>query len=361
MSGLFKSSDDAQQTQNTNQTQNSAFNNNTSSTFNNATGSTFGTNNSSTATPTAPDWVTAAIRAATGATTGLAGQNPDQFVAPANGYLTQAADRTSGLTGSPYNFDAAADETRYVMNAPSPRTAGVQASPFIPQYMDPYLDSVVKAASDDLSQSEGQARAQDDLALAGSGAFGGSGAAIQKALTEGNLARTRASTLAGLRSAGFSQALGAAQGDAQRQQGAKDLNAQLQAQQMDRALAASRQLGDLSTTYDANQRANAGAEAGVGDILQQIQQQRAAAPLTLAQFGSQNIPDLLRGFFGSTSNASSTGTSAGTSTGSSSGTSAGTSSGTSSGVTNASGSTTHNPSVMSDIGDILAIAAMFAG
>jgi hypothetical protein len=209
--------------------------------------------------------------------------DPQSLVAGANPLQQQAASTAGGLTGSPWNFDGAADQTRYVMGANAPRTGAVQASPYIQQYMDPYLNDVVNASDADLTANEGKVRAQQALDLAGSGAFGGSGAALTQSMTEGELARARASTLSGLRSQGFGQALGAAQQDAQRAQGAKDLNAQLYGQQMDRSLTAARQLGDLSTSYDANQRANIGTQAALGGALRDVNQQQLQAPVTSTQ------------------------------------------------------------------------------
>jgi hypothetical protein len=238
---------------------------------------------SSNSTPIVPQWASNLTQNVAGQVGDLTHIDPHSLVAGANPLQLQAAAGAGGLSGSPWNFDGAADETRYVMGANAPHTGAVQASPYIQQYMDPYVNDVVGATDGDLTAHEGQVRAQQALDLAGAGAFGGSGAALTQSMTEGELARARASTLAGLRSQGFSQALGAAQQDAQRAQGAKDLNAQLYGQQMDRALAASRQLGDLSTTYDANQRANIGAQAQVGDALRGIDQQQLAAPVTSTQ------------------------------------------------------------------------------
>lgn len=234
-------------------------------------------------TPIVPEWATSLTQNVAGRVGDLTSLDPQSLVAPANSLQTQAGAGAAGLTGSPWNFDAAADQTRYVMSANAPRTGAVQASPYISQYFDPYQQQVIDATGADLSAHEGQVRAQQALDLAGSGAFGGSGAALTQSMTEGELARARATALSGLRSQGYAQALGAAQQDAQRAQGAKDLNAQLYGQQMDRALAAARQLSDLSTSYDANQRANIGTQLAAGDDLRSIDQQQLQAPVTSTQ------------------------------------------------------------------------------
>ncbi|MDB5476479.1 MAG: hypothetical protein JWP49_1990 [Phenylobacterium sp.] len=254
-------------------------NTNTNSTNNSNTANAF----NSTTTPTVPEWASSLTQNIASRVGDVNSLDPQSLVAGANPLQSQAATVAGGLSGSPWNFDGAADETRYVMGANAPHTGAAQASPYIQQYMDPYLGGVVNAADADLSANEGKVRAQQALDLAGSGAFGGSGAALTQSMTEGELARARASTLSGLRSQGFSQALGAAQQDAQRAQGAKDLNAQLYGQQMDRALGAARQLGDLSTSYDANQRANIATQAQLGGALRDVNQQQLQAPVTNTQ------------------------------------------------------------------------------
>jgi hypothetical protein len=284
---------------------------------------------------TAPDWLTEAMKGITGNITTLGSHDPLSYVAGANPLQTQAGTIAGGLSGSPWNFDGAADLTRGVAAAAAPHTSGVQALPYVQQYMDSGLDNYVKSTLADFDFNAGKTRAADDLSLAGSGAFGGSGAALTKSATADALARARASTDAGLRSSAYTQALTAAGADATRQQGAKDLNAQLQAQGQDRTLAAARQLGDLSTTYDANQRANVGAQGAIGDMLRAITQQQAQAPLDLAKFTATSLPDLLRGLFGQNT------------------------SGTSNTVGTQTGKTGQDPSVASDIGDIAAIASLF--
>lgn len=328
MSSLFGSSSNTNQSGTTSQNsiQNSNFNTNQNS------------------AGTAPDWITKALQGITGNITDLAGQNPQSFVAGANPLLTQAGTTAGGLgAGDPHAFGAASDVTGYVMNANAPRTGAVQASPYIQQYMDPYQNDVINATDADLTHNEGLSRARDALSLAGSGAFGGSGAALTQSADNEALARTRASTLSGLRSAGYTQALGAAEQDAGRRQSANDLNAQLYGQNMDRALGAASQLGGLATTQDANTRANIDSQSGVGTTLRGIAQQQATAPLSLASWSSSTLPDLLRGLFGQ------------------SGTTSGVTNGTtnSTGTTTSNGTTSTNPSGMSDLGDIAAIASLF--
>lgn len=272
-----------------------------------STGTTAGTSNV-TSIGTAPDWITSALKGVTNNVTSLGAANPQSYVAGANPLQAQAGAAAGTLSGLPWNFDTAATLARGVAGSSAPQTSGVSASGYMGNYQNPWLKNVVNSTLADYDTNAGKTRAQQSLDLAGSGAFGGSGAALTQSATEGELARGRASAESGLLSQGFNTALGAAQQDAGRQQGANDINAQLTGQQQDRTLAAGKQLTDLSTAYDANQRANIGTQAGVGDALRQITQQQATAPLDLASWQSSALPSMLQGLFGKDVNGATTGT-----------------------------------------------------
>lgn len=264
---------------------------------------TTNSNSTSTTTPNLPGWATGLTEQAAGQVGRVAGLDPSSLVAPAAALQTQAAAGASGLTGLPWNFNRAADITRRAadtswldphLSAASPTAAGGQAHEFMSRYMNPYLSEVVDSSAADFDAHAGQVRAQQALDLAGAGAFGGSGAALTRSMTEGELARGRAGTLSNLRAQGFNTALGAAAGDADRATQASISNAQTALQ--DRAqrvgfgfqgqqqqLAAANQLVDLSTAFDGNQRANIAAQAGLGETFRGIDQQQRQAPVTHAQ------------------------------------------------------------------------------
>jgi hypothetical protein len=137
-------------------------------------------------------------------------------------------------------------------------------------------------------------RARQALDLAGSGAFGGSGAALTQSMTEGELARARAATLDGLRSQGFQTALDAASGDANRATQARIANAQLasqdrqqkaalQFQAQQQQLQAADQLAGISSGYEADRRADIATQAQLGDALRGVAQQQLGAPFTSTQ------------------------------------------------------------------------------
>lgn len=263
-----------------------------------------------TATGTAPDWLQKYLQDSAGKTMALGATDPTSFIAGADPLQTMASAGAASLSGSPWNFDAAADLTRGVANSKVGNIAdGIGAN------MSPYLKDVVDSTAADLDHSAGQVRAQQDLDLTGSGAFGGSGAALTKSATEGELSRARGTTLSGLKDQGFARAAALA---------AQDITNHLA--QGDQRLAAGGQLAGLSTAYDTNNRANIEAQAAQGDKMRQIAQSFASAPLELQNWVSQNLPpELLQGLFGKTEVGTETGTESGNSktTGKSSGVSFG--------------------------------------
>jgi hypothetical protein len=245
------------------------------------------TQSTSTTTPNVPGWASDLTQNVAGRVGGLLNYDPQSLVAPANGLQNLAGANAANLSGSPWNFDASADLTRGVANADTPSIAGN-----INRFMNPYLHDVVDATSADLDASDGNVRARQALELAGSGAFGGSGAALTQSATEGELARARATSLGTLRSQGYAQALGGA-----------TAQAQLQQQQESQRLAAANQLAGISSAYDANQRANIAAQTATGNDLRNVDHQQLQAPVSNAQ----QIVAILNGlpinlFTGSTTN-----------------------------------------------------------
>lgn len=81
------------------------------------------------------------------------------------------------------------------------------------EYEDPYQDDVINATTADIMAARDQAGNADRAMLAGAGAFGDKRRGIVEAETAGEYDRTLATTLAGLRSRGYSQAQGIAQGE----------------------------------------------------------------------------------------------------------------------------------------------------
>lgn len=237
---------------------------NKSKTTTNSTG-TF----NNTTTPIVPDWIAKPVQTATSRVGNLLDTDPGTLVAPAHALQTQAASAAAGLSSDN-------SWIKPLQQAATPFASGGKAYDWVGRYMNPYQDQVVGATTADLDANEGRVRAQEALDLAGSSAFSGSGAALTKSATEGELARARAKSLADVRSQGFNMALQAASGDADRATQARIANGQMALQ--DRGQKAS-----FGFEADANQRANIASQAAVGEALRGIDQQQRQAPFASQQ------------------------------------------------------------------------------
>jgi len=133
-------------------------------------------------------------------------------------------------------------------------------------YMSPYTKDVVDTSLADYDYGAGQTRAQNQLSLAGDDTFGGSGGAIQTALSEDAIDRGRGALSAGLRDQAFNTGAGLSSSDADRRQQAQiaDLSARIAA----------------ATGQGQEQRANIGTQADIGEMLRQIEAAKRLAPVT---------------------------------------------------------------------------------
>jgi hypothetical protein len=192
-----------------------------------------------TRTPTNPEWVTSGLEGLGGKIMGLANENPRRFVAGASPLQTRAFVDAAKLTTSP-RYNQAGDIFNRVAGAgantydPSQGQAtragpvadweaqGYDATTYnassllegLDKYMSPYTNDVVNTALADYDYGAGETRATQALDEARSGAFGGSGAAITRALTEDNLTRGRGALSAGLRDTAFTRGAGLSATDA---------------------------------------------------------------------------------------------------------------------------------------------------
>lgn len=139
--------------------------------------------------------------------------------------------------------------------------------------LNPYRDQVTNAAMADFDADAGRTRATQDLALAGQGAFGGSGAALTKSLTEGELARARNSQFSKLNADMFNAGAALSGQDADRRQQASAANAQL-------AMQHAQWKGQLGLDRQTNDRANVAAQAAMGAQLRGVDQAYRDAPTT---------------------------------------------------------------------------------
>jgi hypothetical protein len=147
--------------------------------------------------------------------------------------------------------------------------------------MSPYTRDVVDASLADYDYGAGQTRAQQALDLAKAGAFGGSGAALTRSMTEDSLVRGRALASASLRDQAFNRGATLSSEDAARRQAASEANANFALQVQQRNLAAAAQLGVLDNQRSINARADAATIAGIGDVYRTIDTEHRQAPLSV--------------------------------------------------------------------------------
>ncbi|MCA3750586.1 MAG: hypothetical protein INF04_04145 [Phenylobacterium sp.] len=276
--------------------------------------STSTTTNTATTTPNNPVWVTQGLEGVGGALTGLLSRDPKSFVSGPSALQTQAFNDAGNLgLSSLYGnagrvFKRVAGRGANTYQAAQGKATGYTASSLLEgldRYKSPYEQDVVNTALADFDYGAGATRAQQALDEARSGAFGGSGAAITRALTEGDLARGRASTSANLRDQMFTRATGLSATDAGfRNQAAADraaaenqfglanmtamndagrFNASAADTALARQLAAGGALQGLGTTMGAEQRANLTLQGQLGADQRAIEQAQTAAPLTVLQ------------------------------------------------------------------------------
>jgi len=228
-----------------------------------------------TTTPTNPEWVTSGIQGLMGQISDLGKRDPYSFVAGTNPLLEQARTNLLG-TGVPGQMTDYEQARKYI-NEGAGGGGSVQSASLLDNldnYMSPYTKSVVDAALADFDYGAGKTRAQQDLDIANAGAFGGSGSALTRSMTEDSLARSRASTSANLHDQAFNVGAGLSGQDADRRQAASIANAQLAEQAASRRLQAGSALANISN-------ANIGQLASVGDYYRQMEQQRLQAPISL--------------------------------------------------------------------------------
>jgi hypothetical protein len=299
-----------------------------------------------TRTPTNPEWVTSGLQGLGGKIMGLANEDPRSFVAGPSTLQNQVFGDAANLTTSP-RFNQAGDIFTRVAGAgantydPSQGKAedwsaqGYDAERFnassllegLDKYMSPYTGQVVDTALADYDFGAGETRANQALDEARSGAFGGSGAAITRALTEDSLTRGRGTLSAGLRDTAFTRGAGlsatdagfrnqaaaanaaaanqaaafraqaanqaaAANAAARNQFGLANMDALNEAGRfnagamdtaLNRQLTAGGALGELGAQEGADTRANLALQGTLGADQRAIEQAKAAAPLSVLQ------------------------------------------------------------------------------
>ena len=191
----------------------------------------------------------------------VAGFTPDQM---------QAMQATRGLFGQAMDLDPRSNLAALARQGTPTVQAASLLDTDIARYQDPYTEQVLEPALADIQRRQDieQQRAQSRAIKAG--AFGGSRSAILEAEATRPFAEEAAQTIAGLRSAGFGQALGMAERDAARRQQAaiNQANLELRAREQQAGLLG----GELGEQYRT-----LGLLSGIGGQQQALEQARLQA------------------------------------------------------------------------------------
>ena len=191
----------------------------------------------------------------------VAGFTPDQM---------QAMQATRGLFGQAMDLDPRSNLAALARQGTPTVQAASLLDTDIARYQDPFTEQVLEPALADIQrrQDMAQQRAQDRAIRAG--AFGGSRSALIESEATRPFAEEAAQTIAGLRSAGFGQALGMAERDAARRQQAaiNQANLELRARQQQAGLLG----GELGEQYRT-----LGLLSGIGGQQQALEQARLQA------------------------------------------------------------------------------------
>jgi hypothetical protein len=191
----------------------------------------------------------------------VAGFTPDQM---------QAMQATRGLFGQAMGLDPRSNLAALARQGTPTVQAASLLDTDIARYQDPYTEQVLEPALADIQrrQEMEQQRAQDRAIRAG--AFGGSRSALIESEATRPFAEEAAQTIAGLRSAGFGQALSMAERDAARRQQAaiNQANLELRARQQQAGLLG----GELGEQYRT-----LGLLSGIGGQQQALEQARLQA------------------------------------------------------------------------------------
>lgn len=191
----------------------------------------------------------------------VAGLTPDQM---------QAMQATRGLFGQAMALDPRADLATLARQGTPTVQAASLLDTDIARYQDPYTEQVLEPALADIQRRQDMAQQQAQSRAIRAGAFGGSRSALIESEATRPFAEEAAQTIAGLRSAGFGQALNMAERDAVRRQQAAINQAELELRtRQQQAGLLGGQLGEQYRTL--------GLLSGIGGQQQALEQARLQA------------------------------------------------------------------------------------
>jgi len=191
----------------------------------------------------------------------VAGLTPDQM---------QAMEATRGLFGQAMGLDPRADLATLARQGTPTVQAASLLDTDIARYQDPYTEQVLEPALAAIQSRQDMAQQQAQSRAIRAGAFGGSRSALIESEATRPFAEEAAQTIAGLRSAGFGQALNMAERDATRRQQAAINQAELE-------LRARQQQAGLLGGQLGEQYRTLGLLSGIGGQQQALEQARLQA------------------------------------------------------------------------------------
>lgn len=208
-----------------------------------------------------------------GSTTNTSTVTPDRATLQFQQRAREAAARAAGDTGAaPQNVQ---DFLRLSQGLTGGLAAGQERGLLgVENFFNPFESQVISGVQTDFDRQRALAQQRAADVATRAGAFGGNRAAVLEALNTEAVNRNEASTLAGIRSSGFSDAVSRLLGERQRlgQLGLTGLQGLLQGQgfldqrqraALDQFLAAGRGFGSTTTT-DTNQTRGNGLLGGLG-------------------------------------------------------------------------------------------------
>lgn len=277
------------------------------------------TNQTVTATPTNPEWVTNSAQGLQTRINGLLDTDASSLVPGASTLQRQAFAGAQGLGGWQGSAGTAANRAADLTAAPmtAERASGRSLlDADLEGYQNPWLEDVVGTTLTGFDETAGMNRAQLAAQQARGQKFSGSGSAIERALFERGSGQDRAGIEAGLRSQGFDRASELAMRDLDRAQ----QNSQFNAGQVNNMTGAERSaqlqatglLGDLSNSAAGNSRADLGLLSDMGAQEREIERlQLGAEPALLSLIAALNGSQPYDLFRGQTSNQTGTSTTKG--------------------------------------------------
>lgn len=279
-------------------------------------------NKTATTTPNVPTWLQQPYENVAGQVNGLLTSGQPLISGP-SALQNQAFAGAGNLTTSPL-YGQAADLANQAANAGASSAGPAQqatARNFTDVQLDPYmnngLNGLLDAASADYAATGGRVNAAQAAQAAANGGARNSNNAIRDAITQGELSRAANTGLSQLRYDAFNSAANLAQNDLNREASTNQFNAgqvnqnsMFNAGQQDNALARMLQsagvLANVGQAQGADERANIGLQAGLGEQQRDIANQGSeAARLAMLQQLLGGIP--IDAFTGSTQTGSGSG------------------------------------------------------